>query len=189
MNTLEIIGYVLFILSEIVAVLPIPANGVLHSFVIGLNNSLKNSNTDIEIAQQLVTTRPNTANIFNKIANDSGLSNVVNKLSDNPEILQYIETLSNHPQLKYIITLLQNNPDIVNDVKQLIETNITQNQIQRQIVQQQIIQQRQLVLQNQSISATTIENELKNKLQQLSSQQTTSNSNNSVENLDEIIIK
>ena len=91
MNTLEIIGYVLFVISEIVAVLPIPANGFLHSFFIGLNNSIKNSNNDIEVAQQLVSTRPNTANLFNKIAINSEFSNTVKKISDNPDILPYIE--------------------------------------------------------------------------------------------------
>lgn len=177
MNTLEIIGYLLFIISEIVAVLPIPANGFLHSFFIGLNNSIKNSNTDIEVAQQLVSTRPNTANLFNKIAIDSDLSNTVQKISNNPDILPYIEMLSNHPQLKYIISLLQNNPDIVNDVKELIETNITQHQIQRQIVQQQIVQQRQLILQNNITSNSLIENELNKKLHQLSSKQQTQEPN------------
>jgi hypothetical protein len=187
MNTLEIIGYVLFAISEIVAVLPVPANGFLHSFFIGLNNSIKNSNTDIEVAQQLVSTRPNTANLFNKIATDHELSNTIKKISDSPDILPYIEILSNSPQLKYIISLLQNNPDIVNDVKELIETNITQHQIQRQIVQQQIVQQRQLMLQNNPFAF--IENELKNKLngQQQNTQQNTPQ--NTQQNIDEIILQ
>jgi len=185
MTTLEIIGYILFVVSEIVAVLPIPANGLFHSFVIGLNNSIKNSNTDVEVAQQLVSTRPNTANLFNKIAIDSELSNTIQRLSDNHDILPYIEILTHYPQLKYIIALLQNNPDIVNDVKELIETNITQHQIQRQIVQQQIVQQRQLILQNQPfISNSLIENELQHKLQQQNSQQ-----QNSQQDLNEIILQ
>jgi hypothetical protein len=187
MNTLEIIGYALFVISEIVAVLPIPANGFLHSFFIGLNNSIKNSNNDIEVAQQLVSTRPNTANLFNKIATDSELSNSIKKISDNPDILPYIEMLSNHPQLKYIISLLQNNPDIVNDVKELIETNITQHQIQRQIVQQQIVQQRQLILQNNPFSF--IENELKNKLNSQQQNPQQNSQQNSQQGIDEIILQ
>lgn len=163
-SVLEIIGYVLFAVSEIIAVLPIPANGFLHSLSIGLNNSIKNSNNDVEMAQQLVSTKPNIASLFNKMAINSELSNVVNKLTNNPEIIPFIESLSKQPQLQYIMSLLKNNPDIINDVKQLIETNITQNQIQRQIVQQQIIQQRQLILQNQPVYT---EQQLQNKLQQL----------------------
>ena len=192
MTTLEIIGYILFVVSEIVAILPIPANGLFHSFVIGLNNSIKNSNTDVEVAQQLVSTRPNTANLFNKIAINSELSNTIQRISDNHDILPYIEILTHYPQLKYIIALLQNNPDIVNDVKELIETNITQHQIQRQIVQQQIVQQRQLILQNNPFSF--IENELQHKLQQQNSQQQNSQQQNSQQqnsqqDLNEIILQ
>lgn len=168
MTTLiETIGYICFILSEIVAVLPIPANGFLHSLFIGLNNSIRNSNTDIEMAQQLITTKPNTASLLNKIAINSELSNTVKKITDNPDILPFINLLSAQPQLQYILSLLQNNPDIINDVKQLIETNITQHQIQRQIVQQQIIQQRQLA-QTLFTSSSSIEDQLKIQLQQLS---------------------
>lgn len=186
MTTLtETIGYIIFILSEIVAVLPIPANGFLHSLFIGLNNSIKNSDTDIEMAQQIISTRPNTANLLNKIALNSELSNVIKKISDNPEIIPFVNLLSTQPQLQYIVSLLQNNPDIINDVKQLIETNITQHQIQRQIVQQQIVQQRQLV-QSQLFNTLSTEDQLKSQLQQLSQGQT-NNTNNT--DMEEIILE
>ena len=165
-STIEIIGFILFGLSEIIAVLHIPANGFLHSLSIGLKNSIKNSNQDIEIAQQLVSNKPDIASVFNKIANNTEVSNVIKKLSDRPDVVPFVEILLKQPQLQYILTLLKNNPDIVNDVKQLIETNITQNQIQRQIVQQQIVQQRQLLIQN-NLPILSTEQELENKLKTL----------------------
>ena len=44
-----IIGYSLFAFSEIIPLLPIPANGILHSLAIGITNSFSNTkpNTDI----------------------------------------------------------------------------------------------------------------------------------------------
>lgn len=186
---IEIIGYIFFVFSEIIAVLPIPANGFLHSLFIGLNNSIRNSNTDIEIAQQTISSKPSTASLLNKIAVNSELTNVVKKITDNPDILPFVKLLSTQPQLQYILSLLQNNPDIINDVKQLIETNITQHQIQRQIVQQQIIQQRQLI--QPLIPNISIEDQLKIQLQQLNSQtkpQTTNTQTDEIP-MEEIILQ
>lgn len=45
-NTIDyatIIGFCLFGLSEIIPLLPIPANGILHSFMIGIHNSFTTS--------------------------------------------------------------------------------------------------------------------------------------------------
>jgi hypothetical protein len=184
-STMEIIGFILFAVSEIIAVLPIPANGFLHSLSIGLNNSIKNSNTDIEMAQQIVTTKPNIASLFNKIAVNPELSSVIKKISDSPEIIPFIESLSKNPQLQYVLSLLQNNPDIIGDVKQLVETNITQNQIQRQIVQQQIIQQRQLFPTQTTMSTFTIEKQLNQVLEKLNNNQTV---NQTVNQMEDIII-
>lgn len=182
-STMEIIGFILFAVSEIIAVLPIPANGFLHSLSIGLKNSIKNSNTDIEMAQQIVTTKPNIASLFNKIAVNPELSNAIKKISDSPEIIPFIEALSQNHQLQYVLSLLQNNPDIIGDVKQLVETNITQNQIQRQIVQQQIIQQRQLFPTQTTMSTFTIEKQLNQVLEKLNNNQNVNQTNNQMEDI------
>jgi hypothetical protein len=65
MDTTTIIGYVLFAISEILPLLPIPTNGVFHSLTIGLKNSIKNSNNDIEVAQNVLKQKPDIANIVN----------------------------------------------------------------------------------------------------------------------------
>lgn len=49
-----IIGFTLFAISEIIPILPIPANGIFHSFLIGLHNSFKDPIKDIETGQQLI---------------------------------------------------------------------------------------------------------------------------------------
>ena len=66
-----IIGYSLFALSEFLPLLPIPANGFLHSIAIGLQNSFSNKpvSTDLEIAQNLLISRPNMQNIISTLGN------------------------------------------------------------------------------------------------------------------------
>ena len=62
-----IIGYVLFGISEILPLINIPTNGILHSLVLGFGNAFKNPEKDIELAQVLVHTKPTYANIVNTI--------------------------------------------------------------------------------------------------------------------------
>lgn len=49
-----IIGFTLFAISEIIPLLPIPANGIFHSFLIGLHNSFKNPIKDIESGKKIM---------------------------------------------------------------------------------------------------------------------------------------
>ena len=129
-NTItSIIGYILLAISEIVAILPVPANGLLHSLFIGLNNSLKNPNYDIELAQTLINNKPVIANLVTTLEGNPKLINSISILSQNPQILHLISPLSNDESLQYINTVLINNPGIVKNVKQIITNAISSNNL------------------------------------------------------------
>jgi hypothetical protein len=124
-----IIGYVLFIVSEFVSLIPIPANGLLHSFTIGFKNSFKNPDINAEMTQSLLKKNPNIATLVNKIANNIHITNSLSTLLEKPQILSQINTISNNNKLQYIITLLNNHPEMINDISNLIEKQIlSQNQ-------------------------------------------------------------
>ena len=121
-----IIGFVLFGISELIAVIPIPANGLLHSILIGLQNSLKNPNDDIEMAQRIVT-NPVVAKMVKTIESNPNLSNTVDLLKDNQHIIPHINVLASNQSLQYICTLLTNNPEILDDVKNFITASLSKN--------------------------------------------------------------
>lgn len=120
-NITIIIGYTLFALSEIIAVLPIPANGMFHSLLIGLKNSVSKINsTDIEMAQTLISTKPDMANIITTLQGNSKLIDSVKTVINNPEIITNVENIVKDKNLQFINTLLMNNPEIINDIKVII---------------------------------------------------------------------
>lgn len=122
-NITIIIGYALFAVSEIIAVLPIPANGMFHSVLIGLKNSvskLNSNDTDIEMAQTLISTKPDMANIINTLQGNSKLIDSVKTVINNPEIITNVENIVKDKNLQFINTLLINNPEIINDIKVVI---------------------------------------------------------------------
>ena len=120
-NTTIIIGYTLFALSKIIAMLPIPANGMFHSLLIGLKNSVSKINsTDIEMAQTLISTKPDMANIITTLQGNSKLIDSVKTVINNPEIITNVENIVKDKNLQFINTLLINNPEIINDIKVVI---------------------------------------------------------------------
>ena len=120
-NITIIIGYTLFALSEIIAVLPIPANGMFHSLLIGLKKSVSKINsTDIEMAQTLISTKPDMANIITTLQGNSKLIDSVKTVINNPEIITNVENIVKDKNLQFINTLLINNPEIINDIKVVI---------------------------------------------------------------------
>jgi hypothetical protein len=134
-----IIGYVLFIVSEFVSLIPIPANGLLHSFTIGFQNSFKNPDINTEMTQSLLQNNPNIATLVNRIANNMHITNSINTLLDKPQVLSQINTISNNNKLQYIITLLNNHPEMINDISNIIEKQIllqSQNNINQTPSQQ-----------------------------------------------------
>ena len=129
-NTIAtVIGYTLFAISEIVAVLPIPANGVLHSLIIGLKNSVqKLNNTDIEMAQTLIANKPDMASIITTLEGNPKLIETVKTVINNPEIITNVEKIANDKNLQFLNTLLINNKEIINDTKIIVIQKINELQ-------------------------------------------------------------
>lgn len=117
-----IIGYLLFGFSEIITLLPIPANGILHSLAIGVKNSFSNTkpNTDVEIAHTLIDTKPQMANIVSTLEGNFKLIDALTLLNSKPQLIPYIEKLAYDNNLKFINSLLINNPNSINEIKRLI---------------------------------------------------------------------
>lgn len=124
MDTPAIIGFVLFALSELLPLLPIPTNGLLHSFVIGLSNSLKNANTDIDLAKNVLDNKPQVASLVNQIGNIPELKKSVETLINNPQLIPQIDSLNSNPQLQYINTILHAHPELVESMKGYVEKMI-----------------------------------------------------------------
>lgn len=144
-NTITIIGYALFAVSELAGILPIPANGLLHSLAIGLKNSLSRgrSDADIEMAQKLVKHKPVMADIINCLQGNPTLIAAVNTLISNPQVINNVDSLVKDRSLLHINTMLQSNPDIISHVQKIIieqinNQTIVQDQLNTEFVSKNI---------------------------------------------------
>lgn len=126
-STIQIVGFVLFALSELFPLLPIPANGFLHSLFIGLKNSFakKSQNVDLEIAHSLVNTRPDFVELVNTIEGNSVLIDTLKMLTKSPELISLVQKIADDKNLQLINTLLINNPDIRTETKRSIFSKLS----------------------------------------------------------------
>ncbi len=128
-STLGIIGFVFFAISELLPILPIPANGFIHSLFIGLRNSFtKKPNIDLEIAHSLVNTRPVLANLVNTLEGNDKLIDVLKLVTSKPNLIPLIEKIANDPNLEVINNVLVNNPDDMKvQTKRIIFSKLSEN--------------------------------------------------------------
>jgi hypothetical protein len=138
-SIVTILGYSLFAFSEIIPLLPIPANGLLHSIVIGLKNSISNKKPteDAEIAHVVLDKQPDIANVVSTLQGNFRLIEAMRLLNAKPNVLAQIEKLSYDKNLQFINTLLINHPDIINEIKKIIVNKISNpNEITQQLTQE-----------------------------------------------------
>jgi len=153
-NSVSIIGFVFFALSELLPLLPIPANGFLHSLFIGLKNSFakQTKNVDLEIAQSLVNTRPEFVELVNTIEGNSNLIDALKMLTKSPELVSLVQKIADDKNLQLINTLLINNPDIKTETKRSIFSKLSDIHINIQTTTNQSTNQ------YQNLEETIIEN-------------------------------
>jgi hypothetical protein len=107
-----IIGFSLFAISEIVPLLPIHANGILHSFVIGLTKSF---NLNLP-AKQTTDLEANKNTELNELPENSSLS----PLSPPLHNTHYCKNC--HSDLNDILLYLNQNPEKLKNIKDFISS-------------------------------------------------------------------
>jgi len=102
----SILGFTLFVVSEIIPLLPIPANGIFHSFVIGLQNSFKSPiKIDIEKGMD---------------GNNNALNNSNENLNINSKSIQIQKCPNCSSDIDYIMNYLNENPSKIKEIKEFI---------------------------------------------------------------------
>ena len=122
-----LVGYLLFGLSELVGMLPIPANGILHSLAVGFKGAIKKPDEDLELAKVLLKKDPKVTATINKLSSNPKLTEVMTIIESNPEMITYIKSINESGELKYIINEFQNNPVMITQAKQTIEKKFNTN--------------------------------------------------------------
>lgn len=130
-STATIIGYLLFALSEILPLINIPTNGILHTLIIGLGKSFKPPQKDIEMAHNCVE-KHEFANIVNTInlnpqmkilvdslINDPRLANTIQELLGNTVLSKQLNTLVNNKELQNVVNTLVTDPIFCNNISNL----------------------------------------------------------------------
>jgi len=130
---ITIIGYVLFGLSELLPLLPIPTNGFLQSIFIGLQNAFKNppKDIDIEMAKNLVSNKNgnNLVNIVNSLATNTQLHNIVLNLINNPHLANNISFIQNDTILLSQLQSISSNSQIKSVISALLEDSTLSNNL------------------------------------------------------------
>lgn len=104
-----IVGFGLFVVSEVMSLMPFKGNGLLHSLLLGFRDALSNPEKDIEMAKNFVS-NPTVASI-------------VNTVSSNPTVKSHVDLVIQNPQIAHILSIIGANSEVLNTL-----TNLMTNQ-------------------------------------------------------------
>jgi len=135
-----LIGFVLFGLSELLGILPIPANGLLHSLFVGMKNSFSNPLNNTKLIQTVIDKEPDLENILSKISSNPNLITSIKTMSDNQHVLPLLEMICNNQDLEYLLTLIKNNPSLLTSIISQCKINPTIQLLQPMSSSPQLIQ-------------------------------------------------
>lgn len=124
-----IIGYVLFAISEILPLINVPTNGFLQTLLLGFKDAFKNPEKDIELAQILIHSKPDYANIVNTLSTNHVVQNIVQDLVQNPRNINNITAVQSQTDIASVVSSLRNNPALKNIVVKLVSDPPTYNSI------------------------------------------------------------
>jgi hypothetical protein len=119
-----ITGFILFAFSEIIGILPIPSNGILHTVMIGLKDIVKKPNVDLEMARSMIDHNPDISNLITQIASNNNLSETIKQIVNNPMLITHVNNITTSEELQYILHTLYNNPKLVTQIKSDIENKL-----------------------------------------------------------------
>ena len=136
---ITMVGYILFGLSEFVALLPIQSNGFFDGAFKMISSFLtKQKNKDIEHGLQELPLRKEDNNNSQRQVNtpnlDPEISNALKVLLNTSQIAPHISSLAPvhvTPQMQYINTLLQAHPEIIRNATKAIESILIDNVIEQ----------------------------------------------------------
>jgi hypothetical protein len=117
----SIIGFCFFAVSEILPLLPVNTNGILHSFIIGFKDSFKNIDHDIELAQKLIQKKPDIANVVNIASTNTVIQDCINDILQNQHLIPHIQALCKNSDLQNVFQNLKNNPILLQNIKSKID--------------------------------------------------------------------
>lgn len=104
-----IIGFGLFAISEVMSLMKISGNGIIHSFLLGFKDAFSNPQRDIEMARNFVS--------------NPAVASIVNAVSSNPDVKSNVDLLLKNPQVAHILNVAGSNSDLLNTL-----TNLMTNQ-------------------------------------------------------------
>ena len=105
-----IVGYCLFVVSEILPFVNIKADGIFHSIIIGLSNALTYVKSDplpskdIELANSLINNNQDIAKIVNLIESNPIIKEIIEHLIMNQQNITNIKAVQNNPELAHLIS-------------------------------------------------------------------------------------
>jgi hypothetical protein len=86
-----IVGFGLFLMSELLPLLKIQGNGLIHSLFLGFGNAFTNLPKDLEAAQTAISNNPDFTNIVNFISENPQMKSLVKSLIKDPQLLSIIQ--------------------------------------------------------------------------------------------------
>jgi hypothetical protein len=119
MDAATIIGYVLFIVSELLPFLPLNTNGIFETLVNGFQKSFGNVDADITLAKQLISSH-DLAAIVNTLATNPSLRDCVHNIISNQSLVQQVNTITGHPELQKLLYSINSDQVLLNKVRNLV---------------------------------------------------------------------
>lgn len=125
-----IIGFTLFLVSEILPLINIPTNGILQTFSLGFKQAFVQPEKDIQLAEVLINSKPELglANVVNTIGSNPVVQHIISDLMNNPSNINNIKAVQTHKEIATVVSILRNNPIIKDMVTNLLSNpNIYNN--------------------------------------------------------------
>lgn len=116
-----IVTGVLFVISEILPLLPIHTSGILHTLILGTSNAFKSNEKDVELAIQTIQREPGSdfVNIINALRTSPKLKKIITNMIADPSKVttNVVSPIDPEP-----LALLESNATLFNAINpQLVE--------------------------------------------------------------------
>ena len=116
-----IIGYILLVVSEILPLMNIPTNGIIHTFVLGFRDAFMNPTRDVTMAESLIKDEPAFAQMINTISSNPQMKTLVDAVICDPVQAQILHSALGNANLKNQIDRLCSNNQLQNIMNGLIQ--------------------------------------------------------------------